>query len=584
MFKNRPYQSEAQENCFRLWADGVNPLLGVMATGCGKTCVFAGIVKSVFPKRAMILAHRRELIWQAKKTIETITGFSVEVEMGEIKATMDKSLFAPESQVIISTIQTQTGGGDGGGRMSKFDPKDFGLLIIDEAHHSTSDSYRKVIDYYLTNPDIKILGVTATPDRSDEEALGQIFNGVAFEYDVIDAVNDGWLVEPHQYMVSIEGLDYSQVKTRLGDLNQADLARILEGESNLHGVASTTIDVAGDRRGIVFASSVNHARILSNIFNRHRHGMSNWVCGETDELERQQIIQKFARGETQVLCNYGVFTEGFDDSGIEWVSMGRPTKSRSLYAQMLGRGLRPHESIAHSLNNFTIPALRKSWIARSCKPNCTIIDFVGNSGKHKLVSSADILGGNISDEVVRETTEFARKAGKPVRIVKTLKEQELIVKERHEREEKEEAIKKHVVAKATYKLDKVDPFDLLQVRPVVSQKFDEGKQFSEAQRRILKGAGIDPDKIDYARGRQLIGPIIERRKNHKASLPQIKVLKKFGYVDIEIPFEHASQLIDAIKQNGWRRPAGFVYRPPNNQGERPPVATVDTTIDGDCPF
>jgi superfamily II DNA or RNA helicase len=136
----------------------------------------------------MVLAHREELIFQAKDKIHTVTGLEVQVEMGAYRS--QHGLFGA-APVIVSTVQTHTAGNDGGGRMTKFEPEDFGLLIIDEAHHATAGSYKRCIEWYKRNPELKILGVTATPDRSDEQALGQIFDTVAYDYEVMDAIQGG---------------------------------------------------------------------------------------------------------------------------------------------------------------------------------------------------------------------------------------------------------------------------------------------------------------------------------------------------------------------------------------------------------
>lgn len=201
----RPYQAAASDAIFKEWQDNDSTLV-VMPTGGGKTVLFADVIRRVFPRRALVIAHREELIFQARDKIQRVTGLSADVEMGEYRA--EGGLFE-QARVVVSTIQTQCSGGDGGGRMSKFDPQRFGVLIIDEAHHATSPSYRRVIDYYRTNPALKVLGVTATPDRADEEALGQVFQSVAFDYEVLDAIHDGWLVPIEQQMVHVEGLDYS---------------------------------------------------------------------------------------------------------------------------------------------------------------------------------------------------------------------------------------------------------------------------------------------------------------------------------------------------------------------------------------
>lgn len=370
--KLREYQQKAIDSIVAEWSGGNKSTLLVLPTGTGKTVVFAGVIRKLFPKRAMVLAHREELIFQAREKIQKVTGLRADIEMGAYKATMETDMFHPRSPVIVSTIQTHIAGGDGGGRMTKFNPMDFGLLIVDEAHHGTASSYKRVIDYYRQNPNLVVLGVTATPDRADEEALGQIFDTVAYDYEILDAIRDGWLVPIEQQMVSVDGLDFSSIRTTAGDLNGADLAEVMESEKNLHGIAGATIDIVGQRRGIGFASSVEQARQLAEIFNRHKSGMASWVCGKTDKDDRKRIIADFAAGKIQFVWNCGVFTEGFDDSGVDVISMARPTKSRALYGQMAGRATRPHESIAHQLNNLPVAALRRGMIARSCKPSCIL--------------------------------------------------------------------------------------------------------------------------------------------------------------------------------------------------------------------
>ena len=581
--KSRPYQKSAEDNTIGLWRSGSTSLLGVMPTGTGKTIVIAGIIRRMFPRRTLVVAHRQELIWQAKDKIKTVTGFEVDVEMGEYKSTTNGDLFKPQARVIVSTIQTLTAGGDGAGRMGKFNPDDFGLLVIDEAHHSTSSSYRKVMDYFRTNPNLKILGVTATPDRSDKEALGQIFDQVSFDYEILDAIKDGWLVPIQQQMVSIEGLEYGDIRTTAGDLNQADLEAVMMNEKNLQGIASSSIEIVGDRRGIGFASSVAHAKTLSDIFNRHQHGMSGFVHGGTDKEERRKIIFDFAQGKIQWLWNCGVFTEGFDDSGVEVIVMARPTKSRSLYAQMAGRATRPHESIAHQLNNVTIASLRRAMIARSVKPSCLIVDPVGNSGKHKLMTTADILGGNVSEQAIEAAKTSARKSGKPVMMAQSLLEEEQRLEEIKQKEQAELARKARLVGKATYKTTTIDPFALFDVKPIANTGTDKGKQFTERQREFLKKRGFDPDKMDYARGKQLIGIMMERLDKHLCSIKQAAILKRHG-CEVNVNFDQASAMIDQIAKNGWSKPDNFVIPPAKDEHKpvNPPIQP--NASDDDIPF
>jgi superfamily II DNA or RNA helicase len=543
--KLRPYQNAASDAVYREWQE-VNSTLLVFPTGLGKTVVFSDVIRRAFPRRAIVLAHREELVWQARDKISRVTGLRCDVEMADYRANSN-DLFGRAS-VVVSTIQTQCSGGDGGGRMAKFDPMQFGVLIIDEAHHAPAGSYRRVIDYYRSNPNLKVLGVTATPDRADEMALGQVFESVAADYEILDAINDGWLVPIEQQMVQVSGLDFSSVRTTAGDLNGSDLAAVMEAERVSHEIAGASIEIIGQKRALVFTSSVKHAEVTANIFNRHRPGMAAWVCGKTDKDERRKILSDFAAGKVQVVANCGVLTEGFDDPGVEIVIMGRPTKSRSLYAQMVGRATRPLPGIVETPED---EAARREAIARSGKPSCLVVDFVGNSGKHKLVTSADILGGNAEDEVLDRAIIKARKSGKPVRMDEAVKEAEEELHEERRREE--EARKARLVAKAKFTTQAVNPFDVLAVQPVKPRGWDEGKILSEKQRGLLAKQGIDPDSIPYSQAKQLIAEIFRRWDGKLCSYKQARWLKARGY-STDMPMTEASALMDRWAKNGWRRP------------------------------
>lgn len=540
----RPYQSAAADAIFKEWQVNDSTLV-VMPTGGGKTILFADVIRRVFPRRALVIAHREELIFQARDKIQRVTGLCADVEMGEYRA--DGGLF-DQARVVVSTIQTQCSGGDGGGRMSKFDPQRFGVLIIDEAHHATSPSYRRVIDYYRTNPALKVLGVTATPDRADEEALGQVFQSVAFDYEVLDAIHDGWLVPIEQQMVHVEGLDYSSIRTTAGDLNGGDLAAVMEAEKNLQQMASASLAIIGSRRALVFTASVKAAEMTAEIFNRHRANMASWVCGKTDREERRRVLADFAAGKLQVVCNCGVLTEGFDDPGVEVVIMGRPTKSRSLYSQMVGRSTRPLPGV---VDGPEAAEERRAAIAASAKPSCLVVDFVGNAGKHKLVTSADILGGKVSEEAVDLAVSRARKAGGPVNMTEALDEAEEELRER--KRLAEAARRARLVATARFTTQSVDPFDVLHLDPVKPRGWDVGRSLTEKQRALLAKQGINPEGVTFSQGRQLIAEIFRRWDGKLCSFKQAKVLRKYGY-NTEVSFAEASATIDSLAKNGWRRP------------------------------
>lgn len=341
--------------------------LAVLPTGTGKTVIFAQLCKRWHDQglgRVLVMAHREELISQACQKIADITGELPDVEMGDSRA--DECAIINRAPVVVTSVQTMCRPK----RHERFHPEDFSLMIVDEAHHSTAATYRRVIDYFGQNPNLKILGVTATPDRADEEALGQIFETVAYEYQIQQAIEDGWLVNIDQRFILVDGLDLSACRTTAGDLNEGDLAKIMEMEKVLHGVVGPTIELAGDTPTLIFNTSVAQAERTAEIINRHRPDSAVCLHGKTPREERREKLKAFSRREYQYLCNCGLFLEGFDETSIGVVAMARPTKSRSLYAQAVGRGTRPLPGIVDGLDDA---GQRRNAIALSAKPSCIAI-------------------------------------------------------------------------------------------------------------------------------------------------------------------------------------------------------------------
>jgi superfamily II DNA or RNA helicase len=545
----RSYQDEAVRRIESEWQTSRSTLL-VLPTGAGKTVTFAEIIRRAFPRRALVLAHRKELVYQARDKIATMTGWRVDVEMGDSRADMGCMFGGP--RVVVSTIQTQSSGGDGGGRMTRFDPRLFGVVVVDEGHHSTSPQWRRVLEWYTNgNPDIRVLGVTATPDRADEESLGQVYNTVAFDYEIADAINDGWLLPVVQQMVNVQGLDFSQCRTTAGDLNGADLARVMEYEENLHRIVAPSIEIIGNKRTLVFSASVEHAERMAEMFNRHRPGMAAWVCGATPEEERDRINKDFRSGKIQIVCNCGIYTEGADFPAVEVVIMARPTKSRSLYAQMAGRALRPAESIAHELNNHESKEARRALIEASEKPSALIVDFVGNSGRHKLCTSVDILGGKVSEEV-REMAIRKLQDGQPGRVDEAL---DAAAEEERKQKEREAARRARLTARAKFSTQTINPFDIFDVKPVAERGWDKGKTLSDAQAAILRKQGIDPDTMPYGQAHQILNEMFRRWDTGMCTFGQAKILRKRG-LPTNVTREEAGHIIDGIaEREGWKRDA-----------------------------
>jgi superfamily II DNA or RNA helicase len=546
----RPYQQEAVDKTKESFANHASALI-VMATGLGKTVVLSHLAKEYLPKgRVMMLAHREELLSQGAEKLEIITGERAGLEKAENYAN-NYGMF--KSQIVVASVQTLVSGQDET-RMERFNPSEFSLLITDEAHHACAASYRKVYKHFEQNPALRHLGVTATPDRSDEKALGLIYKCVPFEYGIREGIDDGWLVPIEQNSVYVEQIDISQVRTTAGDLNGKDLAAIMEYEESLHGIASPTIEIVGNRKALVFAASVPQAERLCEILNRHKSGCAEFVHGGTAREVRRQIFKSFAERKTQFLVNVGVATEGFDDPGIEVVVMARPTKSRCLYTQMVGRGTRPLPGIVDGLDEAEN---RRFCIANSAKPSVEVIDFVGNCGKHKLVTSADVLGGNYEDDVIdlakKTAREKSEKTGKPVDMMTELKEAERQIRERARMRE-EAAIRDKVIMRAQYSTSKINPFDIFDVMPNRVPAWHKERQMTAKQAAFLQNAGIDPAGLNFSHASQLVTEIITRRNKQECSFKQAKILRKYGVMDTHIGFQQASKIIDMIAKSGWKRP------------------------------
>jgi superfamily II DNA or RNA helicase len=545
--QTRPYQAEALDGIRTQLEDNPSTLL-VMATGTGKTVVFAHAAKEYMKwGRVMILAHRGELIYQAVNQLTTITGTEPDIEMADYHATRGSN----RSQIVCSTIQSQIAGMNGDGRMTKFNPNEFSLIIWDEAHHCAADSYKRVKGWYSQNTQIKHLGVTATPDRADEKALGQMFETVAYEYGILEAINDGFLVPIQQQAVYVDGLDFSGCRTTAGDLNGKDLATIMEQENVLHEIAAPTFELTQDRKTLVFTASLAHAERLTEILNRHRADSAKWVHGGTPKDERAVMFREYAEGRFQYLVNVGVATEGFDDPGIEVVVMARPTKSRSLYAQMCGRGTR---TLPGTIDGIQDATARRSAIALSGKPVLDVLDFVGNSGRHRLITTADILGGDYNDDVVERAKKKIAESGEACSVLDEL--------EAAQKELEAEAVsaneklrRERIIARAKYSTAKVNPFNVLDLEPVREKGWHQGRGPTDGQLACLEKMGVDTAGLSFTHASQLIGTVIKNREKGICTYKQAKTLAKFNYDPKDITFKQAHDLIDAIAANGWRRPA-----------------------------
>lgn len=325
----RPYQRECIDAILSTLQRSPR-CVAVLPTGLGKTVVAAHLVKEWQGGNILFMAHTQELIQQSAAKIGDEIGVNPHIEMN-IHGAEVGTLWQGD-MVVVGSVQSMMSDR----RLRKYRPYPFDLIIVDECHHATAASYVKVIDYFQElNPALKVVGITATPNRTDETALGLVFNDVAYTRDIAWAVSEGWLVPFEQLTVTVQSLDLDSVKVKtkdgVKDFNREQLEERLTEERVLHEMATPILNETRNRQAIIFTAGVQHAHALAEILNAHRQGCAAAVDGTTDPNERRGIVRRFSAGELQYVLNFGVFTEGFDAPATAAVVMGRPTKSVSLY-------------------------------------------------------------------------------------------------------------------------------------------------------------------------------------------------------------------------------------------------------------
>lgn len=540
----RPYQNDAIQAVIGAWPEHSSVLV-VCPTGTGKSVIFSELAKYKSDKRILVLANRGELLFQAARHIQR-AGLTTSIEKADLSAGTG---MWDKKQVVVASVQSMISKMGIATRMHKFEPNEFGLVICDEAHLFVAKSFQSIINYFVNgNPEIKIFGCTATPSRSDEVALGQVFKHCAFRYEIADAINDGWLVPVTPLCLRVDGMDFSHISTSAGDLNSAELGAVMTAEKPLYGVAQATLEQVfcveanslhgveveqwgkflidnetAPRSALVFTVTVKHAELMCDILNRVVPNIAEWVCGKTPENQRAATNERFKNGRLPILVNCGTHTTGFDAPRAD-IIVPKPTKSHSLALQMFGRGFRPAEVDGRSIvDQYETAQERKDAIARSRKPKVTIIDLHGVTGKHKLITPFDILGGKLSPETVELAIKNSIERGRPVDMTEEMenarKELEKRIQEAKDREQSKRA---KLVGKAKFRVSTTNMFDGSSSKPVQMLP-RQGKVVSEGMARILKTCGIDPFSIPYERALQIVRNKIGEWKRRK---PATKGAKK----------------------------------------------------------
>lgn len=436
-FDLRPYQRDALDSFESLYDDGVNRQLLASAVGTGKT-VIAAHLPAWFPdlgRRGFLwIVHREELAYQAAETFQSCwPDRSVEIERGRHEA-------SPHADIVVATRQTIADSRSK--RLQKWDREnDFGIIGIDEAHHCTRGSqYQTITDYFGVGPDQRgpmsdgrqrlSLGFTATPNRHDGEGLHYFYDEIAENYDLRWAVDQGWLVDITAKRIET-GTDISGVSSRAGDFAVGELSEAINTHER-NEVIVKGFKQHGGQKALAYTASVDQAHALADAFNDNGVRAAA-VDGKTDEDVRKRRVYRFKERDIEVLCNVGVFTEGFDAPAADTILMARPTKSEMLYNQILGRATRPTVDL-----NGLSHAERLEKIRQSEKPHMRILDFADLVGKHEIVTAPSLFGLNdafeVDGESVTQAVEIVEEAerenpGQDFRAAKDLEEVELMVED-----------------------------------------------------------------------------------------------------------------------------------------------------------
>lgn len=511
----RPYQQEAKERIFQEW-EKVDRTLLVLPTGCGKTIVFAKITEDCVRRgdRVLILAHRGELLEQAADKLAKATGLGCATEKAE------ESCLGSWFRVTVGSVQTLMREK----RLNQFPADYFDDIIIDEAHHCLSDSYQRVLKHF---PDAKVLGVTATPDRGDMRNLGQYFESLAYEYTLPKAIKEGYL-SPIKALTLPLKLDLSGVSVQAGDFKSGEIATALD--PYLYQIADEMLKYCADRKTVVFLPLVKTSQKFRDILNQKGLRAAE-VNG--DSKDRAEVLEAFDRGEYDVLCNSMLLTEGWDCPSVDCIVVLRPTKIRSLYSQMVGRGTRLYPGKDHLL----------------------LLDFLWHTERHELCHPASLICTD--EEVAKQMTANIEEAGCPVDIEEAERQAaEDVVAQR------EESLANQLREMRRRKKKLVDPLQFemsIQAEDLSGYVPAFGWEMappSEGQKRTLEKLGIFPDEIDNAgKASKLLERLDKRRQEGLTTPKQIRFLEGRGFQHVGTwQFETAKNLIDRIAANGWRVP------------------------------
>ena len=515
----RPYQEEARKRVEEEWRKGNRKTLLVLPTGTGKTIVFSRIAADMVMqgKKVLILAHRGELLEQAADKLRKSTGLAALLEKAE------STSLGKWCSVVVGSVQTLMRES----RLKKFRKDAFGTIIVDEAHHALSASYQNVLEHF---DGADVLGVTATPDRSDMKDMGEYFDSLAYEYSMARAIKDGYLCSIQAQTIPLQ-LDISHVSMMNGDYKASEVGTALD--PYLGQIAKEMKSYCKGRKTVVFLPLVATSQKFCQMLRREGFRAAE-VNGESKD--RAEILHGFDRGEYDILCNSMLLTEGWDCPSVDCIVVLRPTKSRSLYSQMVGRGTRLFDG----------------------KESLLLLDFLWLTERHELCRPAHLLAR--SKEIAEAMGRKIEEADTPVDLeeAEKLASQDVVM-------QREESLAKELDAMKKRKRKLVDPLQFefsIQAEDLAGYVPAFGSDMgpvTDKQKALLEKYGIFPDEIEcQGKASLLLNRLHKRREEGLTTPKQIRFLEGKGFQHVGTwSFDAARKLIDRIAANGWRVPGGI---------------------------
>ena len=515
MFDLRPYQEACVKAVREKWYD-FRKVLMILPTGSGKTICFSKLIADCVEQgmRCLILAHRDELIQQAVDKLKRSTGLDAAIEKAGASA-LD-SIF----KVTVGSVQSLCREK----RLHAFSKSHYDVIIVDEAHHVLADTYQRILDWF---DEALVLGCTATPDRGDKKNLGSFFDCIGYEYGLRDAITEGFLCPIVTQTCPID-IDLTQVKVTRGDFNDRDLGDALT--PYLQEISVKMGEFLSDRKTLTFlpliaTSQDMTGRLLTQGFQaQHIDGKSK---------DRREILAGFGDSQYNALQNAMLLTEGYDEPSITSVVVLRPTKSRPLYAQMVGRGTRIHPG----------------------KENLLLLDFLWHHERHSLCKAASLVAK--TEAVAKKMEEQAANAGFGGPIDLLGLEGMAMDSIRNDRES---TLARYLDQNKKRKAKTVDPVwfglsmrddEIVDYEPVFAW---EKEKVSEKQANVLNRAGFDGDNMTRGFASKILTRLFARREEGLATPKMVSQLEKRGYPHSErLTFEQARDLMDQAANSGWTK-------------------------------